>query len=129
MAHIIDSRTLVDEYEELNIPPDELTEAQKERKELLREVISELRDNCDEEPEDGITMVPVDEFEDYAKEYADDTGALSYRRERFNWDETTQAELITDIWPFKHIDWEAAATELKEDYVEIEFDGTTYLAG
>ena len=29
-------------------------------------------------------------------------------------------------WPFTHIDWEAAADELKMDYSEVEFDGETY---
>lgn len=29
-------------------------------------------------------------------------------------------------WPLRHIDWDAAAEELKQDYTSVEFDGVTY---
>jgi hypothetical protein len=32
-----------------------------------------------------------------------------------------------NVWPFNHIDWDAAADEvMSDDYSEIEFDGVTY---
>ncbi len=32
----------------------------------------------------------------------------------------------TNAWPFCHIDWEAAADALKQDYFSVDFDGVTY---
>jgi DNA repair exonuclease SbcCD ATPase subunit len=60
----------------------------------------------------GETMIPESDFEDYARQFAEDIGA------------------ITDDagWPCTCIDWERAADELRMDYSEVEYQGTTYLA-
>jgi len=60
---------------------------------------------------DGVYFIDEDYFEDYAKEFAHDIGAID--------DETT--------WPATHIDWAAAADEIRYDYTEVEFQGNTYL--
>lgn len=57
------------------------------------------------------SAIPEDEFEDYAEQLAEDIGAID-REAR---------------WPLNRIDWEAAAEDLKVDYTEFDFDGTTYL--
>lgn len=58
----------------------------------------------------GETLIREDYFEDYAQELAEDIGAIG-----------------KDMpWPCTCIDWEQAAQELKQDYTESEFDGTTY---
>lgn len=59
----------------------------------------------------GATLIHEDHFEAYAEQFARDIGAIS----------------DDDAWPIRHIDWTAAADELREDYTEIEFDGETYL--
>ena len=50
-------------------------------------------------------------FEDYAREFAADTGAVedSFR------------------WPANHIDWEAAAAQLRMDYTEVTYEGQPWL--
>lgn len=58
----------------------------------------------------GETMIPVDDFEEYARELAEDIGAI-------NRDAS---------WPFNCIDWEKAAKELAMDYTEVEYLGTLY---
>lgn len=58
----------------------------------------------------GETLIRDSYFEDYARELAEDTGAVK-----------SDAE-----WPLRHIDWEAAAEELREDYFSVDFDGVTY---
>jgi hypothetical protein len=60
----------------------------------------------------GAQFIREDEFEDYAREFAEDIGAIDRNAG----------------WPACHIDWPAAAASLKQDYSEFEFDGTTYLA-
>jgi hypothetical protein len=58
----------------------------------------------------GETFIPGDMFEDYARELADDIGAVN-----------------TDAgWPNSYIDWPAAADALKMDYTSLEVDGVTY---
>lgn len=58
----------------------------------------------------GATLIRDSHFEDYARELAEDTGAVSRDAQ----------------WPLQHIDWTAAADELKQDYTSVEFDGVTY---
>lgn len=58
----------------------------------------------------GETMIPLDDFEDYAREFADDIGAIP--------DENR--------WPCTCIDWERAARELAMDYSTVTFQGTDY---
>ena len=59
----------------------------------------------------GITFIPEDEFGDYAREFAEDVGAISNDAQ----------------WPATCIDWEQAANELKHDFSNVEYDGETYL--
>ena len=58
----------------------------------------------------GEALIRDSYFQDYAQELADDIGAIKG-------DAT---------WPNNHIDWEAAARELQQDYTSVEFDGVTY---
>lgn len=55
-------------------------------------------------------MIRDDHFEEYARELADDIGAI-------NRDAS---------WPSQHIDWKAAAEHLQLDYSDVEFMGSTY---
>jgi hypothetical protein len=60
----------------------------------------------------GETLIREDCFAEYAKQFADDIGAIDRNAK----------------WPLNHIDWDAAADELRGDYTELTFDGETYLA-
>jgi hypothetical protein len=57
------------------------------------------------------TAILDSHFETYAQELADDIGAIDRHAK----------------WPLNHIDWEAAADELRHDYSTAEWDGHTYL--
>ena len=60
----------------------------------------------------GITFISEDEFEDYCKQLVEDCGYLS-------------KEL-----PFfisSNIDWAGVADDLRVDYLEVEYQGVTYL--
>ena len=63
----------------------------------------EARQYC--EWDDGETLIEADYFKDYAEEVANDIGAVDRNAS----------------WPLNHIDWEAAADALKEDYVSVSF--------
>ena len=58
----------------------------------------------------GETLIRESYFRDYAEELAEEIGAMP-----------------KDLkWPCNHIDWDAACDELKQDYLEVDFDGVTY---
>lgn len=57
------------------------------------------------------TLIPDGEFEDYARELAEDIGAIDRDAG----------------WPLRCIDWKRAANELRMDYTSITFDGDDYL--
>ncbi|KDD18619.1 antirestriction protein ArdA [Bordetella bronchiseptica] len=61
--------------------------------------------------EHGEALIRESYFEEYAQELAEDCGMIQQGAS----------------WPNNCIDWEQAARELKVDYVEIDFDGVTYL--
>jgi hypothetical protein len=117
---IIDSRDVIariehleglaeyDEDEELissGLDEDEAAEL-----ESLRDLASQ--GEVDREWRHGVTLIRETYFTDYVKEFAEDTGAVS--------------DCVK--WPFNHIDWEAAADELKSDYDTYEFGDVTYYA-
>ena len=108
--------------EELEDEDPEIVERVEEAEKALSEWQAEYQEELDglntleseigREWMHGETLIPEDDFE----EYAEDTAADMYGSQ------------ITDAaWPFSHIDWEAAADDLKQDYSEAEYQGTTYL--
>jgi len=59
----------------------------------------------------GEQLIRADKFAEFAEELAYDIGAIDRNAN----------------WPLSHIDWDAAAEELKQDYTSVDFDGTEYL--
>jgi len=57
----------------------------------------------------GETLIPEDEFTDYVKQLVEDIG-----------------DLPRELPAYIVIDWDATADNLKVDYTEVEFEGTTY---
>lgn len=102
----IDSRDIIARIEELEDTEDDL-----ERDELAQ--LKRVAEECEGYGDwaYGEALIPEDEFEDYARELADDIGAIDRNAK----------------WPLSHIDWTAAANELKQDYTEVEINGFTYL--
>lgn len=117
---VIDSRDVIARIEEL--------EDERDALEGVKETVLWDRENADEltalkalaeQGEQyaadwlhGETLIRESYFETYAEELAADVCAYDSREAR---------------WPLTHIDWEAAAEELKQDYTEIDFDGVPYL--
>ena len=58
----------------------------------------------------GATLINDDYFENYARGFAEDIGAITR----------------DTAWPATCIDWEAAALELQQAYSAIQFNGTTF---
>jgi hypothetical protein len=117
----IDTRDLAEELDELEArqaltealtdPESQVVEddteplGEEETKRL--EALRELRDEIGDEWPYGETMIPVEDFVEYAKELAD--------------------EIITEVsWPLDCIDWTEAARQLAFDYTEVEWEGASY---
>lgn len=117
---LIDIRNVIERVEELEDQLGPMDEAdgtdQDERLELatLVALLDECKGNGGDEQWRGdwypITLIRDTYFEDYARELAEDIGAIK--------DDAS--------WPYTCIDWERAARELQMDYTAIEFDGVTY---
>ena len=96
--------------EALDRAKDALTEWDAEHADELK-ALEDFIDEGTDEFRHGETLVREDHFEDYARDLAEETGALEN----------------CDHWPLTCIDWEKAARELRMDYTEAEFLGHTYL--
>lgn len=57
-----------------------------------------------------VTLIRDGYFEDYAREFAVDIGAVDRNA----------------AWPLQHLDWKAAAEALQQDYQMIDFGESTY---
>ena len=75
--------------------------------------LTELAEEAEDYASDwryGETLIRDGYFEDYARDLAEDIGAIKEDAS----------------WPNTYIDWEAASEALKQDYTSVEFDGVTY---
>jgi hypothetical protein len=113
---MLDTRDLQRRLDELQDMADAHEEDPENEPELDEEEASELAELVtlsDEVSEwhDGATLIPVSDFEDYARDLADDLGMIP----------------SDAAWPLTCIDWEKAAGELEQDYSEVTYLGTDYL--
>jgi len=88
----------------------EFQDYEQEELDALLELESEIG-SLEECARNGVYFIDEDYFEDYAREFAEDIGAIE----------------SDASWPCTHIDWEAAADDLRMDFTEVDFDGQTYL--
>jgi hypothetical protein len=128
-SDIFDSRDIQERIDELQYEFDSLVDEYEDvdgEEDAGEDLLNWLEENGDEfvtllevkeeveqytsEWDDGAFMIADNHFEDYAQELAEDTGAIDRNAK----------------WPLTHIDWDAAAEELKYDYSEVEIDGKSY---
>lgn len=88
---------------------DDFTEDEYAELQSLKALDSNGRDATSEWV-DGTALVHEDHFRQFAEQEAEDLGMVN----------------DTNSWPYRHIDWEAAADELKSDYTTVEFGDSTY---
>lgn len=110
---VIDSRDVIEAIEELEAQlDDEGANMDEDDKELLSALraLAEEAEGYAPDWHYGATLISDDYFEQYAEELADDIGAINRN----------------DRWPLNHIDWTAAAAELKQDYTSVAFGDVKY---
>ncbi len=132
-ADMIDVRDVIERFEELR---DELLEAgattdldsdlilsadattdvseTQEEHDSLKSLLEDLQGNGGDHQWEGswypVTLIADSHFEDYARELAEDIGAISR----------------DDSWPHNFIDWERAAHALQQDYSSVTWNGNEF---
>lgn len=121
---LIDSREVIERIEQLSAlraagplpegildPEDEDTDQDSLFRELAAlEALAAEAGDYSEDWTYGSTLIRDSYFVDYARELAEDIGAVN-----------------PDAgWPLYCIDWERAARDLRMDYTAVDFDGVTY---
>jgi len=114
-ADTIDTRDIIDRIAELEGQDSEddgsgLDTDEREELGALTAFVAEYDGCFGDSFRDGVTLIADSYFEDYARDLAEDIGALDRKAG----------------WPMDYIDWERAAAALQQDYTSIEIDGTTY---
>lgn len=72
--------------------------------------LTSLRDEFDHRDwRDGVTLIPENDFEDYARQMAEDCGYCN-----------------SDNPLVRYVDWDKWAHDVQMDYTSVEFDGETY---
>ena len=111
---ILDIRDIIARVEYLEGQDLGRDEDEWQERDTLTAFLGDLRGNGGDEEWRGdwypLTLIRDSYFEEYAKELAEDIGAIAGGVQ----------------WPLHHIDWQAAAEALQMDYVPVEFDGVTY---
>lgn len=117
-ANFLDTRDLNERVDYLLEVQDTCTETNEDGDCTLMDCISHDEDVNQElnnlntilaEVEYGETLINTDYWIDYVTDLGEDIGGMK-----------------DQSWPFNHIDWDAAADELAEDYSEIEVDGNSF---
>jgi hypothetical protein len=118
-VHYVDADHLREITAELDTAKDKLTSAKKDLEDWKDsydgqelEELTALAEEASSSPDwsYGETLIRDSYFTEYAQELAEDV-----------------CEMPKDIkWPYTCIDWDQAASELKMDYMAVDFDGVTY---
>lgn len=109
---VIDSRDVIERIAELEALDLPLDEYDAEELESLK-TLAEVGEDASSEWHHGATLIRDSFFAEYARDLAEDIGAIS---------RNTQ-------WPLNCINWDRAAEELQVDYQDVDFDGETYWIG
>lgn len=117
-GQVIDTRQLIDRAAEIEDTLGDEMSPELLGEDYLQELREELAAIQDAEQAGipdwpyGETLIREDYFTEYAQDLAEDIGAIPSEYG----------------WPTSHIDWDAAADALKQDYTTVELDGSTYYA-
>lgn len=107
-ADVIDSRDVIQRIEDLEDIEERDDEEQAELDAL--KALQEEAEGYSPDWERGATLISDSHFAEYAKELAEDIGAVDR----------------SAPWPLSCIDWEEAARQLQQDYTCVNFDGVEY---
>lgn len=105
---------MTESFEDIRFEEEEIQSWKEDFEDGLKEIeeIDSIEDELGREFDYGVTLIDVDDFEDYCEELVSDIG-----------------DLPKDLPSYiaNNIDWEGVAEYLKQDYTEVEYKGNSYL--
>ena len=126
---VIDSRDIIEAIEELGeLSQDDVMPSTRHAYVMLEALLAELRklaeDYDTDTPEDGMTLVRDSYFKDHAREMVEECGYFTTNADRDRFGSATTVDF--NAWPYRCIDWQQVADELRQDYTAVLFDGVAY---
>ena len=103
---------MTNDFEDIRFEEEEIESWKEDFEDELKEIeeIDDVENELGSEFEYGVTLVDIDDWEEYVEELLEDIG---YIPKNFpSWIE---------------IDWEATANNVKVDYIEVTYQGNSYL--
>ena len=107
---------MTNDFEDILFEEEEIQSWKEDWLDEIEEItdIEKLEDEVNEYAgdnfEDGVYLIVEDDFEDFVEQDLEDCGYIP-----------------KDFPTWIEIDWEATANNVRQDYTEVEFRGTTYL--
>ena len=103
---------MTESFEDIRFEEEEIESWKEDFEEELKEIeeINSIETKLGSEFEYGVTLVDVDDWEEYVEEFLEDIGYIP-----------------KDFPSWIEIDWEATANNVKVDYMEVTYQGDSYL--
>lgn len=99
----------------------------------LHELMKEVTSTIDDDPRNGIVLVPERQWVDYVQEWYGDTygGDIAFAGDRHSYPEwkAQSWDSVLSRPPFDRIDWPAVAEDMRRDRAEFEWEGVTFIQG
>ena len=102
---------MTESFEDIRFEEEEIESWKEDFEDELKEIeeIDDVENELGSEFEYGVTLVDVDDWEEYVEELLEDTGYIP-----------------KDFPSWIEIDWEATANNVKIDYTEVTYQGNSY---
>ena len=113
LEHFPHYEEMTESFEDIRFEEEEEIESWKEDfEDELKEIeeIDDVENELGSEFEYGVTLVDVDDWEEYVEELLEDIGYIP-----------------KDFPSWIEIDWESTANNVKVDYMEVTYQGNSYL--
>ena len=103
---------MTESFEDIRFEEEEIESWKEDFEDELKEIeeIDDVENELGSEFEYGVTLVDVDDWEEYVEELLEDIGYIP-----------------KDFPSWIEIDWEATANNVKVDYTEVTYQGNSYL--
>lgn len=103
---------MTESFEDIRFEEEEIESWKEDFEDELKEIeeIDTIENELGSEFDYGVTLVDVDDFEEYVEDLLDELGYIP-----------------KDFPSWIEIDWEATANNVRQDYTEVEYQGNSYL--
>ena len=103
---------MTESFEDIRFEEEEIESWKEDFEDELKEIeeIDDVENELGSEFEYGVTLVDVDDFEEFIEQDLEDCGYIP-----------------KDFPSWIEIDWKATANNVRQDYIEVDYQGNSYL--